>query len=500
MFNSTRALVGSAVVVAFVLVALALGLGGVFTFSDTKTPAPAALAETSSQNSQNSDPKNSDPKNSDPTNSTQGMYPFGKPSGGVAVNVPPPPESPTLSPTIATKTTTRLYGEDPFEKAVSITQHIWPAARSLTTSTGATSVTENNNDPDRPWGLTLLTPDDPLTAITAVPLIHFPNDAPVLYVTKDGIPEVTLNEIKRLGDTGISRDKNGMDAFLVGHAANPAVKNQLKQIGVRYTSVTADSTPDLANKVDQLYGSIENPDTGVPSMGNGSENVMIGSMDGTDYQYLLPTTHWVSHMASGLQWVHKDSVPQATIDALKRRDGQARIYLFGGPEQISSNVANQLGQYGTVMRVTNNDIVAFNANPTDTPVDTALAFAKMYDPMGMVGWSINGPGHGFTLIRQDDWQAAVASAPLSHLGFHAPLLMTDSSTSLPSQLEGYYKSVSPTFLQSPAEGPYNMTYVIGSWDEIGWDEQANIDYVSEMHERYTWNSDTGSRYTDSGQP
>ena len=53
-------------------------------------------------------------------------------------------------------------------------------------------------------------------------------------------------------------------------------------------------------------------------------------------------------------------MPQATIDLLKRRNGKARIYLFGGPSQISGSVASQLAQYGTVVRVTNDDNVAFN--------------------------------------------------------------------------------------------------------------------------------------------
>jgi hypothetical protein len=418
------------------------------------------------------------------------IYPFGAPIGNGDFKVPPPPEAPTLVPTIGTKTTQRLYGANPFEKAVSITQHIWPAAVAENVST------ENNNDPDRPWGLTLVTPDQPLTAITAVPLLHFPDDAPILYVTRNGIPEVTLNEIKRLGDTGISR-YNNVDAFLVGAAANPAVERKLKEIGLKYVEVTAGSIPELANKVDQLYGSIENPDTGVPNMGNGMENVMVGSMEGKDYQYLLPATHWVAHMASGLLWVSKNSVPQATITALERRNGQARIYLFGGPNQISSKVAKQLAQYGTVLRITNDDIVAFNAVPKDNPVDTAIAFAKMWDPMGMVGWKITGPGHGFTLVNIDDWQAAVASAPLSHLGFHAPLLFTDSATKLPSADDGYLRSVAPTYLTTPADGPYNMTYVIGSWSEIGWPQQAHVDYISEMGNRRLWNQNTGGRYTDS---
>jgi hypothetical protein len=426
------------------------------------------------------------------TTSDPNLYPFGAPTGNGDFKVPAPPQEPTLVPTIGTKTTQRIYGANPYQEAVSVTQHIWPAA------VAENVPTENDNDPDRPWGLTLLTPDDPLTAITAVPLIHFPDDAPILYVTKSGIPQVTLNEIKRLGDTGISR-YNNVDVFLVGASANAGVESQLKAIGIKYVTVTASTVPELANKVDQLYGSIENPDTGVPNMGNGMENVMVGSMDGKDYQYLLPATHWVAHMASGLLWVNRNSVPQATIDALKRRNGQARIYLFGGPSQISGAVAKQLSAYGTIIRVTNDDIVAFNADPVDNPVDTAIAFAKMWDPAGMVGWKITGPGHGFTLVNINDWQAAVASAPLSHLGFHAPLLFTESASALPAAVEGYYQSVAPTYLTTPADGPYNMTYVIGSWSQITWPQQARVDYISEMGNRRLWNQNTGGRYTDSSQ-
>ena len=422
-----------------------------------------------------------------PSLKTSEMYPFGEPSSKPAFHVPSPPGGSNLVPTIATKTTTRLYGANPFQEAVSITQHQWPAALPLN------APNENNNVPDRPWGLTLVVPNEPLTAITATPLIHFPNDAPILYVTSKGIPKVTENEIKRLGDTGISRYQN-VDAFLIGEAANPGVEKKLEELGLKFASVTAPNVPALANTVDQLYGSIQNPDTGVPAMENGMENVMIGSME--SYKYLLPATHWVSHMASGLFWVDQNSVPQATIEGLKRRNGHARIYLFGGPEQISTAVANELSHYGTVIRITNDNNVAFNANPKDNVVDTAIAFAKMWDPAGEVGWKITGPGHGFTIANENDWQGAVASAPLSHMGFHAPLLLTPSSSKLPSALEGYFKSVAPTYNNTPADGPYNMTYVIGSWNELTWSLQAHIDYISEMNNRRVWNTQTGSTYAD----
>jgi len=179
--------------------------------------------------------------------------------------------------------------------------------------------------------------------------------------------------------------------------------------------------------------------------------------------------------------------------------GRARIYLFGGAGQISGAVARQLAQYGPIIRIANDDPVDFNKPPTDNPVDTAITFAKMWDPAGMVGWKITGPGHGFTLVNIDDWQGAVASSPLSHLGFHAPLLFTDNTGKLPPAVEGYYKSVAPTYLTSPADGPYNMTFVIGNWSQISWPQQARVDYVSEMANRRVWIQNTGGRYTDSSQ-
>src|SRR5207302_8332060 len=174
------------------------------------------------------------------------QYPFGAPSSTPDYSVPQPPGESSLVTTVGTKTTQRIYGENPYQEAVSVTQHIWPAALP------ENAPNENNNVPDRPWGLTLLTPNDPLTAITATPLIHFPDDAPVLYVTPNGIPKVTVDEIKRLGDTGISRYHN-VDAFLVGAAANPTVEKQLTAMGLKYVTVTAPNVPALSNTVDKLY-------------------------------------------------------------------------------------------------------------------------------------------------------------------------------------------------------------------------------------------------------
>jgi hypothetical protein len=290
-----------------------------------------------------------------------------------------------------------------------------------------------------------------------------------------------------------------IQAFAVGGAANPGVLDALRKLGLKSETVTASDPYTLADQVDQLYGSIQNPDQGFPIMstsatgeGSATADVVIGSTSA--WQYILPATHWVSHMPTGLLWVTRDSVPQPTIDALKRRLGHAQIYVYGGPGVVSPQVVKQLGNYGNVSRITEDDGVAYNHAPPNLPLTTSIAFAKMWDPVGMMGWNIVGPGHGFTLVRQDDWQGAVGSAILSHLGFHAPLLLTDNSASLPTDLDGYFKEVAPAFLTSPADGPYNMTYVIGDYGKVSWHEQAQIDHDSGMTNRRLPGQITGGGY------
>jgi hypothetical protein len=77
--------------------------------------------------------------------------------------------------------------------------------------------------------------------------------------------------------------------------------------------------------------------------------------------------------------------------------------------------------------------------------------------------------------------------------------LTDSPTRLSPALDGYLRSVAPTYLTSPADGPYNMSFFIGSWSQLNWPLQAHVDYISEMANRRVWKQDTGGRYTDSSQ-
>ena len=420
-----------------------------------------------------------------------GLTAVGAAQAAPAGDPPPPPGQPSAL-VADTEYTTRLFGRSPADEAIAVTRHVYTAALP------SAAPGEANNASDRPWAVTLVTPDDEIAGISATELIHFPDNAPVLFVNRDGIPPETLGELRRLHPVGVAR-QGGVQAFAVGAAANPAVMQQLTALGLKAEAITAADEVALADRIDEIYGRIQNPDSGVPTMmtsaaggGAGVTDVFVGSIQSPGF--MLPITHWVSHMPGGVLWVdaQADHLPGPTIDALKRRMGRALIYVMGGPQQVPEALVRQLSQYGMVARITNDDSVAFNAPPTANPIAESVAFARMWDPMGMVGWNANGAGHGFTLVNESDWQGAVGSAILSHLGFHAPLLLVNDPNRLPAPVSDYLDVVRPTFLVSPGDGPYNMVYVVGDYARISWLQQVTVNASQEMANRH--DSPNGSVY------
>ncbi|WP_407892751.1 hypothetical protein [Scytonema sp. NUACC26] len=354
-----------------------------------------------------------------------------------------------------------------------------------------------NGQSDRPWSVILITPDDPVAAISAAELIQFPNNAPILFVDESGIPAVTLEELQRLSPVGVER-ADGVQAFVIGAAASPNVLNQLQQIGLKTRSITARDNYALANQIDTIYGQIHSPDTGVPTMmnsvknGNGIMDVFIGSTDAP--LLMLPIAEWASHLPSGILWIDSktDKLPRPTVEALSRRKGKAMIYVMGGSEQVSPALIKELSQYGSVARVTNDDQVLSNAPLTPNPVTVSVVFARMWDPTGLVGWNMVGAGHGFTIVNSNDWQSAVAAAILSSRGFHAALLLTDNAQHLSKPVADYLDLVRPTFTVTPAEGPYNRLYVIGDYSNISWMEQVEMNSSQEIANRH--DAPNGSTY------
>ncbi|WP_237690970.1 cell wall-binding repeat-containing protein [Paenibacillus caui] len=345
----------------------------------------------------------------------------------------------TGMPWIASKNTTRINTDNPQEAAVIVSRTLWMATGS----------------DNRPGSIILTDPGHWQNALVSADLIHHPSNGPILFVDKNGIPEVTANEIKRLKPMGTEAN-NGVQLILVGNLGEK-VEDQAKALGLKTDKVTGDNPAALAEAIDAYYSKVA---------GEQPASVIVGSMDSEEYT--MPAINWIAHMPEPLLYVKKNEIPQETVRALQARGGKANIYILGPENAVSSDVEKELGKYGTVVRISGKD-----------PYANAVAFAKYKDAKTGFGWGITTPGHNFSFVNLKSPDLAIAAAPFSHLGKHSPLLWTNQD-SMPEPVMSYVMSLQPKYEMSPTEGPYNHGWLTGSEQSLSAKAQGEIDSMLEI--------------------
>ncbi|CAM4216064.1 MULTISPECIES: cell wall-binding repeat-containing protein [Bacillus cereus group] len=334
--------------------------------------------------------------------------------------------------TISLKNVTRLNTNDPLQMAVLTSQTIWPA-------------THKENQP----GAVILVPvKDWQLGIASADLIHHPNNGPILFIEKEKVPEMTLKEIKRLNPLGT---KDGTQIMVMGDV-DASILEQLKEYKVKQIKETDPAT--FAKDVDKEYADIT---------GSYPNSVIIGSSEEEGRLYTTPAVNWISHMPEPLLYIEKNKVPEATIEALKTRKDKANIYVLGPEKIISKEVEKELSKYGKVTRISG-----------ETPVENSIAFAKFKDEKTKFGWGFTKPGHGVSFVSSKTPDLAVAGAPFSHMGKHAPvILLEEGKASQP--VYDFLATIQPKFKDDPTLGPYNHGFLLGNTENISFETQGILD-------------------------
>ncbi|MEH7455787.1 cell wall-binding repeat-containing protein [Bacillus sp. JJ1127] len=339
--------------------------------------------------------------------------------------------------TTSLKNITRLNTNDPVQMAVLTSQTIWPA-------------THKENQP----GAVILVPANQWQlGIASADLIHHPNNGPILFINKESIPEATLQEIKRLNPLGT---KDGTQIMVMGDVESSAL-DQLKEYKVKQIKETDPAT--FAKDVDKEYADIT---------GKYPDSVIIGSSEEEGRLYTTPAVNWIAHMWEPLLYVGKDKVPEATIEALKARKGKANIYVLGPEKIISKEVEKQLEKYGKVTRISG-----------ETPTENSIAFAKFKDEKTKFGWGFTKPGHGVSFVSTETPDLAIAGAPFSHMGKHAPVLLLDKGK-VSQPVYDLLATIQPKFKDDPTLGPYNHGFVLGNTENISFETQGILDEKLEI--------------------
>lgn len=336
-----------------------------------------------------------------------------------------------------TKNITRIDSDNQIEAAVRVSQTIWPA-------------THKENRP----GVVILAPKENWqAAVAASNLIHHPNDGPVLYYEEKGVPKLTIQEIQRLDPKG---NPDGIKIIFFGEG-NKRIRKELEGYQIEY--VKGNSPAEFGRNSDQTYARMS---------GKLPQSVIIISGEEKDRLFSLPALSWVSHMPEPPLFVAGDSLPEATKDALKKRNGQANIYIVGPESAVSNKVANELKQYGKITRIA-------AANPTAN----SIAFAKYKDSDTGFGWGITEPGHGLALVSTKTPLLALSAGPFSHKGKHGPMILLEDGKPT-SELYEFLALIKPTFEKDPTTGPYNHAFLLGTQAKVSFRTQGIIDEKLEI--------------------
>lgn len=336
-----------------------------------------------------------------------------------------------------TKNTTRLNANTPEELSIMTSQTVWPA-------------THRQN---RPGAVILVSGDSWQTVLAAADLIHHPNNGPMLITDHDKISDNIRKEIKRLNPTGAS---DGTQIMAIGNIDKKALQ---KLDSYKVKQLKGNNPAELAKEIDKEYA------------GAGDEypkSVIIGSSENDAELYTLPAVNWIAHMPEPILYVDKSGIPEETAQALKKRNGKANIYILGPETAVSKKTEKALKEYGTVKRISGSN-----------PVANSIAFAKYKDKSTNFGWGITAPGHGLSFASTETPDLALAGAPFSHLGKHAPLLVLKNGQADRS-IYSFLSDIQPSFQNDPQDGPYNHAFILGTENEISFQTQGILDDILEI--------------------
>jgi hypothetical protein len=299
----------------------------------------------------------------------------------------------------------------------------------------------------QPRGLVLTPQDDWKQAAIAAQFAASPVGGAIVPTAGDYLPAGPSDLLTRLRPTGFPRAQ-GVEAVLLGKPGND-VLNALHGADLHLTELSAGTPEELAFKAVPFRGGWAHAYSDVV--------VVVSSQD---RDYALPAAAWSAYSGDTVAFVTHDSVPDATRETLvqraKVRLQKPTIYVIGPPEVVPQGVVSELSRYGPVKRVAG-----------DTPAATSVALARYKDRKTGFGWGLDaGPGN-VSLVNVNSWGNAFGALAFASAGPRAPLLLTDSPSSLPPVVVRYLSRLRN---RSPNQG-----FVFGDRASIGPGELAQFD-------------------------
>ena len=374
------------------------------------------------------------------------------PSTGAAGAAAAPASSAVVS--VATKNTTRLGGRDPASTAAAVALAVYPG---LTPATRPAAVVLVN---ERDWPASLVA-----SALASAPL-----GAPLLYADGDSLPADSARALRAMRPIGAA-SLQGAQVIRIATAA-PVPDGYRAQTVPRVGGASPEGTAELAGAVQRLLA----------TAANGNPGEVIALATNAPQALQMPATALAAESGAPILTLTTTGVPASTASILEGLRRPA-IYVVGAGA-LSSRALTQLARYGRVKSVAGGaGGGSSHTGENLDPVQNAISVSRFAD--GAFGWGIHEAGHGLVFANMADPLYAPAAAPLSSHGDYGPLLLLESSASLPPPLAEYLSDIEPGYTNAirPVREVYNHGWLLGDERSISAVAQAEVDALLEIAPR-----------------
>ena len=289
-------------------------------------------------------------------------------------------------------------------------------------------------------------------ALLSTSLIHFPNNAPILYSNTDYIDTATVRQIYKLNPKGV----NGIQIYVIG-GISTAVGDYLKSLGFGVEIISGDNYYETAANITKYLDNLE--------------NIMIISSE--DYRDGLSACAWAAHMGAPILFTTKYQLPLYTRNVILGAKN-SNVFVFGNSNSISANVISELKE----MNINYLGIITgYN------PYDISVNFAKYRSPDGKFGWGkTDRNGHAFTFASVENPFDVATGSIFAHLGKHSPILIINRNE-LPNVTNQYIESVKPMHKGEP-KPPFMHGWIVGCDNDISYHTQIEIEKALSIDENH----------------
>ncbi|MGG1253597.1 cell wall-binding repeat-containing protein [Brevibacillus agri] len=335
--------------------------------------------------------------------------------------------------------TTRVWGESVISVMLNAYQMAYPGFPSAMV-------------PWKPNAITIVPAEHFSFAFTAASLVHDPNNAPVMIVPERLTEEIRI-EIQRLSPEG-----NNVPAqvFLVGPVSR-GVEQDIQALG--YSTLRIGNEDPYRTAMEASQFRLTYP----PTSEQGKKNVFLISGEAFDESMFVP--NYAMHQGIPVLLTEKDRIP-APVQQYFHEHPELNVYIVGSQVTVSDEVERSLHRLtaGKVTRISGS-----------SPYDISVRFSRFFDSETRVGWNRNekGKGDAFSFVNRREWRLAIISGLFSHLGKHAPLLLTRAGA-LPNEVRSYLRFLRPEMKRPPGP-PFMHGFVFGNFDSISYQTQIEIE-------------------------